>query len=74
MAYKGAKISSLIITILILLQFFVGSYIHKMIGIETIQILQFFYFVRIIIEQNQTTILNSMNVFKYTAYGGYSNY
>lgn len=45
-----------------------------MIGVETIQILQFFYFVRVIIEQTFTTFLNSMNVLKYTAYGGYSNY
>ena len=65
---------SLIITVLILVQFFVGSYYHKMIGVETIQILQFFYFVRVIIEQTFTTFLNSMNVLKYTAYGGYSNY
>lgn len=45
-----------------------------MIGLETIQILQFFYFVRIIVDQRQSSLLSSMNVFKYTAYGGYSNY
>ena len=48
-AYQSASIASLVITILILLQFVIGSYFHKMIGIETVQILQFFYFVRIII-------------------------
>lgn len=44
-----------------------------MIGLETLQVLQFFYFVRLVIEQNLTTLLQSMNVFKYTAYGGYSD-
>jgi hypothetical protein len=48
-AYQSASIASLVITILILLQFVIGSYFHKMIGIETVQIFQFFYFVRIII-------------------------
>jgi hypothetical protein len=48
-AYQSASTASLVITILILLQFVIGSYFHKMIGIETVQILQFFYFVRIII-------------------------
>ncbi len=73
-AYKSAYITSFIITMLILLQFIIGSYFHKMIGLETIQIIQFFYFVRVIIEQKLSTFLNSMNVFKYTAYGGYTNY
>lgn len=45
-----------------------------MIGIETLHVLQFFYFIRILIEQNNTSLLNSMNVLKYSAYAGYANY
>jgi len=45
-----------------------------MIGLETIQVLQFFFFVRMIIDQKNSSLLNSMNVLKYSAYGGYANY
>ncbi len=34
--------------ILLLLQFYVGSYFHKMIGLETIQVIQSIYFVRMV--------------------------
>ncbi len=71
--FQSVRMTSLIVSILILLQFFIGSYYHKMIGLETLQVLQFFYFVRLVIEQNLTTLLQSMNVLKYTAYGGYSD-
>ncbi len=63
-AYKSAYTTSFIITILIMLQFVIGSYLHKMVGLETIHILQYFYFVRVIIEQNNSTFLNAMNAFK----------
>ena len=43
-----------------------------MIGLETIQILQYFYFVTMVVEQK--TALKSLNVLKYTAFGGYSDY
>jgi len=44
-----------------------------MFGIETIQVLQFF-FVRMIVDQKNVSLLNSMNALKYSAYGGYSNF
>jgi hypothetical protein len=45
-----------------------------MIGLETIQILQFHYFLTMIIEQKKNVFLKSLNVLMYTAFGGYSNY
>jgi len=45
-----------------------------MIGLETIHIIQFYYFITIIVDQKATTFLSSLNVLKYSAYGGYSNY
>lgn len=72
--YQVSSIISIILTVLLLLQFFIGSYFHKMIGIETIQALQFLFFVRMIVPQNKTSLLNSFNVLKYTAYGGYENF
>jgi hypothetical protein len=35
-AYQISSIGFMIVTIIILLQFFIGSYSHKMIGLETI--------------------------------------
>jgi len=74
LAYQTASTVSIAITVLIMLQFFVGSYFHKMIGLETIQILQFAYFVRMMVSQKNTFLINSLNPLKYSAYGGYSNY
>jgi hypothetical protein len=45
-----------------------------MIGLETIQILQFHYFLTMIVQQKKTIFLKSLNVLMYTAFGGYSNY
>jgi hypothetical protein len=45
-----------------------------MIGIETIHILQLFYFMTMIVEQKNTVFLKSLNTLKYTAFGGYSDY
>lgn len=59
------------IAALLLLQFYVASYSHKMIGLETVQVVQLFYFSRMIIQQQSTSILNSLNVLKYS--NGYSN-
>ncbi len=64
----------MVIAIIILLEFVIASYFHKMIGLETIQILQFFYFLTMIVEQKTTASLKPLNVLKYTAYGGYSDY
>lgn len=45
-----------------------------MIGLETLQILQFVYFARVIVRQKISQFLQSMNSLKYAAIGGYSNY
>jgi hypothetical protein len=45
-----------------------------MIGLETIQILQLLFFVRVIVDKKLSDYLQSMNFLKYAAYGGYSNY
>ena len=73
-AYKTASTASLVLTVIIMVQFFIGSCVHKMIGLETVQVLQFAYFVRIIFDQQNTFLLNALNPLKYSAYGGYSNY
>jgi hypothetical protein len=73
-AYQAGSILSIIISVFILLQFFIGSYVHKMIGLETLQILQLLFFARVIVDQKFTYFLQSMNFLKYAAYGGYSNY
>ncbi len=71
-AFEISFYISLSLMILVLIQFYVGSYTHKMIGLETIQIVQFFYFAKMIVSQKKTTILNSLNSLKYSA-NGYSN-
>ena len=74
LAYKASSIGFTVITIVILIEFLIGSYFHKMIGLETIQILQFFYFITMIVDLKTTSFLKSLNILKYTAYGGYSDY
>jgi hypothetical protein len=73
-AYKSAKLGFLVIAAVALVFFIVAAYFHKMIGLETIQILQFHYFLTMIVEQKKTIFLRSLNVLMYTAFGGYSNY
>ena len=73
-AYKASSIAFLIITAITLIVFLIASYFHKMIGLETIQILQFHYFLTMIVEQKNNVFLKSLNVLMYTAFGGYSNY
>ena len=73
-AYKAASIGFLTIAAIALIFFIIAAYFHKMIGLETIQILQFHYFLTMIVEQKKTVFLKSLNVLMYTAFGGYSNY
>lgn len=54
-----------------MLQFYVGSFVHKMIGLETLQICQIFYFARMLIDDKSSSILNSLNMLKYS--NGYTN-
>lgn len=73
-SYRASSIGFMIITVLSLVFFLVSVYFHKMIGLETIQILQFFYFITMIVDPKNTTFLKSLNVLKFTAFGGYSDY
>ncbi len=57
-----------------MIQFFIGTFFHKMIVLETIQVLQFAFFVRMMVDLDNVFILNALNPLKYSAYGGYSNY
>jgi hypothetical protein len=57
-----------------MIQFFVGTFFHKMIGLETIQVLQFAFFARMMLDLENVFIFNALNPLKYSAYGGYSNY
>ena len=56
-----------------MVQFFIGTCMHKMIGLETVQVLQFAFFVRMVIRQKSNLFMNSLNPLKYSAYGGYTN-
>jgi hypothetical protein len=69
---KNIGTMSLVLVILLLLQFYLGSYVHKMIGLETIQVIQSIYFARMIAKSPPTSILSSMNVMDYSA-SGYEN-
>jgi hypothetical protein len=51
-----------------MVQFFMGTFFHKMIGLETIQVLQFAFFVRMMFDNENTFMLNSLNPLKYSAY------
>lgn len=73
-AYQAASIGFFTIAAIALIYFIVAAYFHKMIGLETIQILQFHYFLTMIVEQKKSVFLKSLNVLMYTAFGGYSNY
>ncbi len=42
-----------------------------MIGVETINTIQLFYFAKMIVNQKQTTLLDTFNIFKYST-NGYS--
>jgi hypothetical protein len=70
--YKNISLISLIMALLLLLQFYVGSYFHKMIGLETIQVIQAVYFARMLSKSSSSSLLSSMNVLEYSA-TGYEN-
>lgn len=70
--YNNISTISLVMVILLLIQFYVGSSFHKMIGLETIQVIQIVYFVRMISKSSSTSILSSMNMIQYSA-SGYEN-
>lgn len=64
---------STVLIVLLLLQFYAGSYTHKMIGLETIQVIQTIYFSRMIVSSKSTSLLQSINNIQYSA-TGYHNY
>ena len=67
--HKNINMISFVIMILLLLQFYMGSYFHKMIGLETIQCIQIIYFARMLVYSNAKNIMSSMNNLKYSASG-----
>jgi cysteine-rich repeat protein len=69
---KNINLITLLLTILLLLQFYAGSYSHKMIGLETIQVIQSVYFVRMAAASSSSSLMNSINSIQYSA-GGYHN-
>ncbi len=73
-AAKGASTISLIVTIILMIQFFLGTFFHKMIGLETVQVLQFTFFSRMMLNLENVFIINALNPLKYSVYGGYTNY
>lgn len=46
-----------------------GSYVHKMIGLETIQVIQAIYFVRMITPSSSSSLLSSINGIQYVSSG-----
>ena len=63
---------TLVLTLLLLLQFYLGSYVHKMIGLETIQLIQAIYFVRMLTPSSSSNLLSSINGIQYAS-SGYQN-
>jgi hypothetical protein len=63
---------SAVFALVTLLQFYLGSYFGKMIGLETLQVIQTIYFARIAMISESSALINSLNDLKYTAVG-YSN-
>ena len=70
--HQNINTISLVMTILLLLQFYLGSYFHKMIGLETIQVIQSIYFARMVAGSSSTSALASLNVIQYST-SGYQN-
>ena len=66
---KNINIISSVLIALLLLQFYLGSYFHKMIGLETIHVIQSIYFVRMVATSASSSVLNSMNIIQYSACG-----
>jgi ABC-type Fe3+ transport system permease subunit len=64
--YKAVGGISIAISVFTLLQFVIGSYQSKMIGLETLHVLQIAYFARLMINQDTTSLLGSMNKLKYS--------
>jgi hypothetical protein len=73
-AAKAASTVSLAVTIILMIQFFLGTFFHKMIGLETVQVLQFAFFSRMMLNLENVFIINALNPLKYSVYGGYTNY
>ena len=69
---KIVDLLSLVFSLVILLQFYIGSYFGKMIGLETLQVIQTIYFARMAIVSEDSSFVNSLNKLKYTTVG-YSN-
>lgn len=65
---KGISYFFIAISVLALILFFVGSYFYKMIGVESLCVIQFMSFFRIVIF-NQSLLFNSFSDLQYsTAY------
>ena len=62
---------STILIVMILVQFYIWSYLHKMIGLETIQVVQVFFFVRMVVKGKATALMTALNMLKYS--NGYDN-
>jgi hypothetical protein len=70
--HKNVGMITMVLTLLLLLQFYLGSYVHKMIGLETIQLIQAIYFVRMITPSSSSNLLSSINSIQYAS-SGYQN-
>ncbi len=67
--HKNINLITLILTGILLLVFYLGSYAHKMIGLETIQVIQSIYFVRMITPSSSSSLLSSINGIQYASSG-----
>lgn len=63
------NIITLVLTVILLLVFYLGSYVHKMIGLETIQVIQAIYFVRMTAPSSSSSLLSSINSIRYACSG-----
>lgn len=66
------ELIALVLSVLAMVQFYLGSYLGKMIGLETIQIFQFVCFSRFLVFTKNTTLLTAFHDLKYSS-TGFSN-
>jgi hypothetical protein len=67
--FQSIELIALILSVLAIVQFYLGSYFGKMIGLETIQIFQFVSFARFLVITKKTTLLNAFHDLKYSSTG-----
>jgi len=67
--FRRVEVLAIVIICILFLIFYVSLYYHKMIGLETIHVMQVLYFARMVASSKSTSLLNSFNMIQYSATG-----